>query len=68
MPFDKRNPRILFSSPEIACLRTEMSTVFKSLCAREGELADFSAALVQALFVQNVDVHSENKFSAVWGY
>jgi starch synthase len=57
MTCDKRKPRILFVSPEIAYLPTEMSTMFKSLCAREGELADFSAALVQALFVQGVDVH-----------
>lgn len=28
-----------------------------SLCAREGKLADFSAALVQALFAQDVDIH-----------
>lgn len=57
MTLDNTKPRILFITPEIAYLPKEMSTMPTSLCAREGKLADFSAALVQALFVQDVDVH-----------
>jgi len=51
------NPRVLIVTPEVTYLPTGMGNNSNGLNARAGGLADVSAALINALYCQGVDVH-----------
>jgi glycogen synthase len=53
----KRNPRVLIVTPEVAYLPHGMDNVADYLTAKASELADVSAALINALFEQGADVY-----------
>ena len=57
MAASKKNPRVLIVTPEVTYLPDRMGTIANSLTAKAGGLADVSAALINALFDQGVDVH-----------
>ncbi|MDY6857574.1 MAG: glycogen/starch synthase, partial [Thermodesulfobacteriota bacterium] len=52
-----KNPRILIVTPEVTYLPDGMGNAAKSLTAKAGGLADVSAALINALFINGADVH-----------
>jgi len=49
-------PRVLFVTPEVTYLPPEMGDMANCLSAKAGGVADFSAALISALFEQGADV------------
>ena len=53
----EKNPRVLMVTPEVTYLPDRMASLSNLLTAKAGGLADVSAALVKALFDQDVDVH-----------
>jgi starch synthase/alpha-amylase len=57
MASSSKNPRVLIVTPEVTYLPDRMGTIANSLTAKAGGLADVSAALINALFDQGVDVH-----------
>ena len=52
-----KNPRVLIITPEVTYLPDRMGNLSNYLTAKAGGLADVSAALINALFEQGVDVH-----------
>ncbi|MDX9788505.1 MAG: glycogen/starch synthase [Desulfobacterales bacterium] len=52
-----KNPRVLVVTPEVTYLPDRMGNLANCLTAKAGGLADVSAALINALFEQGVDVH-----------
>lgn len=53
----KKDPRVLIITPEVTYLPDRMGNLSNCLTAKAGGLADVSAALINALFKQGVDVH-----------
>ncbi|MDP2643497.1 MAG: glycogen/starch synthase [Desulfobacterales bacterium] len=53
----QKNPRVLVVTPEVTYLPDRMANFSNYLTAKAGGLADVSAALINALFEQGVDVH-----------
>ena len=52
-----KNPRVLIVTPEVTYLPDRMGNLSNCLTAKAGGLVDVSAALINALFEQGVDVH-----------
>jgi glycogen synthase len=57
MPHGFKRPRILFVTPEVSYLPAELCAIPDTLRARAGDLGDFSAALISALYEKGADVH-----------
>ena len=57
MGTNKNNPRVLVVTPEVTYLPEGMGNMANYMTAKAGGLADVSAALINALFEQGVDVH-----------
>jgi starch synthase/alpha-amylase len=51
------NPRILMVTPEVTYFPHGMDRNFNGLNAKAGGLADVSAALISALYIQGADIH-----------
>jgi starch synthase len=51
------NPRVLIVTPEVTYLPHGMGQNFDGLNAKAGGLADVSAALISALYIQGADIH-----------
>src|SRR6056297_751140 len=56
-PPSTEKPRVLVVTPEVTYLPEGMGNIANQLTAKAGGLADVSAALVNALFRQEGDVH-----------
>ncbi|MBA3027511.1 MAG: glycogen synthase [Desulfobacterium sp.] len=57
MPNKTENPRILIVTPEVSHLPREMDSASRCRNAKAGGLGDVSAALINTLYEQGVDVH-----------
>lgn len=57
MTASSTNPRVLIVTPEVTYLPDGMGNKSNELNARAGELADVSAALINALYRQGADIH-----------
>ena len=56
------NPRVLLVTPEVTYLPDGMGRYANGLNAKAGGLADVSAALVNALYLQGADVHIQRRY------